>query len=544
VPKALKLRAVAATLAASLSCVLPGVSHAAWAASSLQVQLPAGVIEGTSLQAGDAELRVFKGIPYAAPPVGVLRWKEPQPLAQWSGVRQTTQFGPRCMQLHVSEKFRFRSEGMSEDCLSLNVWTPARAADEKLPVLVYFHGGALLAGDGSDPRYDGASLAARGIVTVTVNYRLGVFGFLALPALAEESPHRATGNYGLLDQTAALTWVRENIARFGGDPQQVTIAGDATGSMSVNAHMASPLSRGLFARAIGESGAAFGNEASWDRTTAEIYGFRFAWRTGAKTLDRLRELPAQTLLDTTDGNGKAIAFWPVVDGHFLRRRPEAVFTTGEQARVPLLLGSNSQEVSYKSLLKDAEPTPENWRAVIKKHFPSKLDEVLALYPGHDKDEVMRSASALGSDIVTNNQVWRWMESHRSAHVPTYFYRYTHPLPPKLGAPPNERPATGAVHAAQIEYALGNLDSEPLYAWSAEDRDVSRIFSGYVTQFVKTGNPNGPQLPDWRAAREEEGGVLRQMIGVSTHTEVAREAARQAFVQANSPTGSTAERLAQ
>jgi para-nitrobenzyl esterase len=528
--RALKWPAFAAMLATSLACLLPGASHAMQATSALQVQLTSGVIEGARMQAGDAELRVFKGIPYAAPPVGTLRWKEPQPVAQWSGVRQATQFGPRCMQLDFNQKMRFRSDSMSEDCLFLNVWTPARAHDEKLPVLVYFHGGGFHTGDGSEPRFDGANLAARGIVTVTVNYRLGVFGFLALRKLALESPYDATGNYGLLDQMAALAWVHQNIAQFGGDPKQVTIAGQASSATAVGAHMASPLSRGLFARAIAESGTAFGPRYQWEREIAEKYGSQFAQRIGETSLQNLRALPAQTLLDATGPIEKPIGiFWPVVDGRFLNKLPTAVFKAGEQARVPLLLGSNSQDGDYTMLLEGAEPTPEKWRALLQRLFQSKADEALALYPGHDQDEVVHSATTLVNDVGINNQIWRWMESHRAAYLPAYVYTYTHPLPPKRDAQPNEQTATGAVHGAQVEYALGNLDGELSYAWTAEDYEVSRIFSGYIAQFVKNGDPNGRGLPQWRPVRDEEGGVPRQMIGANTFTEIAREAQRQALV---------------
>jgi para-nitrobenzyl esterase len=412
------------------------------------------------------------------------------------------------------------------------VWTPARAQGEKLPVLVYFHGGAYATGDGSDPRWDGANLAARGIVTVTVNYRLGVFGFLALPELAQESPYGATGNYGLLDQTEALTWVRENIARFGGDPQQVTIAGDSAGSKMVAAHMASPLSRGLFARAIGKSGAALGSARGWNREVAEAHGQRFTTLIGETSLERLRARPAQRLLDTTaaNANDKARLFWPTVDGHFLSRQPEEVFRTGEQARVPLLLGADFDQSRYSKALGITEFTPEKWRTTLRAFFGGRADEARAFYPGHDKDEVARSASVLAADVLSHHEIWRWMEFHRAAHLPTYFYLYTQPIPPKLGAQPGEEPPTGGLHAAGIESALGNLDVEPLFAWTTEDRDVSRIFSGYITQFVKTGNPNGPQLPDWQAAREHHGGVLRQVVGPMMFTEVAREGARHAFLE--------------
>src|SRR5258708_4737217 len=210
-----------------------------------------GVLEGVVEASG---IRSFKGIPLAEPPVGTLRFREPQPVHNWKGVRKAAAFGPRAMQLPLFSDMNFRSNGMSEDCLYLNVWTPAKSAKEKLPVLVYFYGGGFVAGDGSEPRYDGESMAAKGIVTITVNYRLGVFGFMAHPELTRESPHHASGNYALLDQSAALKWVQQNIAAFGGDPKRVTIAGESAGSSSVSAQMASPLSKNLIDGAIGESG--------------------------------------------------------------------------------------------------------------------------------------------------------------------------------------------------------------------------------------------------------------------------------------------------
>src|SRR6476659_73676 len=216
-----------------------------------RVKTANGILEGTD----ESGIKIFKGIPFAAPPVGNLRWKETQPVQNWSGVRKADKFGPRAMQLPIFGDMNFRSNGMSEDCLYLNIWTPAKTGNEKLAVLVYFYGGGFIAGDGSEPRYDGESMARRGIVAVTVNYRLGVFGFLAHPELTKESPHHASGNYALLDQRAALQWVQKNIAAFGGDPKRVTIAGESAGSIAVSALMASPLSKGLMAGAIGESGA-------------------------------------------------------------------------------------------------------------------------------------------------------------------------------------------------------------------------------------------------------------------------------------------------
>ncbi|MEA3118371.1 MAG: para-nitrobenzyl esterase [Paraburkholderia sp.] len=358
-----------ATAAVSFSCLLPGTAGALPAPLAPKVQLSDGVIEGARLRNGQADLRVFRGIPYAAPPVGELRWREPQPVARWAGVRQAWKFGPRCMQLHVFRPV-FRSDEMSEDCLYLNVWTPARSPDAKLPVLVYLHGGGFVSGDGSEDRYDGASLAARGIITVTVNYRLGAFGFLAPPEAAGESPHGTAGNYGLLDQVAALRWVRDNIAQFGGDPAQVTIAGNSAGAISISAHMASPLSRGLFARAIGKSGGAFATLSPWQREQAERAAANFASRVEATSLQQLRALPAMTLLAASADTMRPAPslFWPHVDGYFLTDLPESVFNTGGQAQVPLLIGTNSQEDHFSTLLGGAAPTPENWHQTIKTTF--------------------------------------------------------------------------------------------------------------------------------------------------------------------------------
>ncbi|MEO8778005.1 MAG: carboxylesterase family protein, partial [Rhodanobacter sp.] len=291
-------RGVAAGLALMLLlCTVP-MAHALQLPASPRVQTVEGWVDGTHALTNGLGLDEFQGIPYAAPPLGALRWRPPQPVSAWNDVRQTKHFGPRCMQLPLFGDMVFRSHGMSEDCLYLNVWKPAHASG-KLPVLVYFFGGGFVAGDGSEKRYDGASLASQGIVTVTVNYRLGVFGFFALPALADESPQHAAGNYGLLDQVAALRWVRANIARFGGDPAQVTIAGESAGSIAVSALMTSPLAHGLFARAIGESGALIAPIAPVTLATMEKHGETFAHKVGTDSLAALRALPANTLLQAT-----------------------------------------------------------------------------------------------------------------------------------------------------------------------------------------------------------------------------------------------------
>lgn len=520
-----------------------------------QVQLADGIVQGMKMRGQHKDVRVFRGIPYAAPPVGEFRFREPQGVARWAGVRPAQQFGPRCMQPVRKGKSDFRSKEMSEDCLYLNVWTKAAGTDAKLPVLVYFHGGDFTAGDGSLPRYDGANLASRGIVMVTVNYRLGVFGFLAPPEAARESSHGTAGNYGLLDQVAALRWVRENIAKFGGDPSKVTIAGDAAGAVAVSAHMASPLSRDLFARAIGQSGAAFAPAGLWRREQAEHAATTFAARVGATSLQQLRSLPSQALLmAATPSKDKTelTTFWPSIDGHFLSDSPERVFTNGAQAQVPLMLGSNSQEQPYTAVLGDVAPTPENWRQTIERKFPAHAQELLAHYPGNSDDEVMKAGTALASDFFVGHSTWQWMNRHReTGHSPIFYYRYTQPLPPELKpsseSGPPAAPVLGAAHDAQIAYALGNLNNVRRYSWTAADYDVARMFSSYVEQFVKTGNPSGAQagadssaeetagqngkwLPRWPALRADNRGMLMQVIGENTQSVWDRSGPRQGLIE--------------
>src|SRR5690349_656100 len=307
------------------------------------VQTSNGTIEGAGPQSSG--VRIFKGVPFAQPPVDDLRWREPQPVKNWNGVRQAREFGPRCMQARLFDDMRFRSNGVSEDCLYLNVWTPAKSNRERLPVLVYFYGGGFVTGDSSEFRYDGESMATKGIVVVTVNYRLGVFGFMAHPELTKESAHNASGNYGLLDQNAALQWVQRNVANFGGDPKRVTIAGESAGSVSVSAQMISPLSKNLIAGAIGESGAITGTLSAVPRAKGEEQGSKFATDLGAKDIAGLRAIPSQQLLDEASKGGWAsIGRFPLtIDGYFLTEQPATIFATGKQARVPLLAGWNSEE---------------------------------------------------------------------------------------------------------------------------------------------------------------------------------------------------------
>ena len=317
-------------------------------AAADQVATDKGVVEGTA--SADSKARIFKGIPFAAPPVGALRWKAPQPVASWTGVRKAAEFGSRCMQGHIYNDMIFRDPGPSEDCLYLNVWTPAASAQEKLPVMVWIYGGGYSAGAASEPRQDGENLARKGVVVVSMNYRLGVFGFFVHPELAKESGHGSSGNYGLMDQVAALQWVQSNIAAFGGDPGNVTIFGESAGSFSVSAQMASPLAQGLFQRAIGESGAFF--SATLDLkplVKAEEDDAKFAEAVGAPTLEALRAKPADELLKVALRQGGGVRFAPDIDGWFFPETAYAIYAAGKQSHVPLLAGWNADEGSARAI---------------------------------------------------------------------------------------------------------------------------------------------------------------------------------------------------
>ncbi|WP_329740843.1 carboxylesterase/lipase family protein [Dyella sp. A6] len=527
------------TAFARISRVLLGVTLAMSAVSVMATGTPPEVHVDSGQLSGIRNARMgldeFKGIPYAAPPLGALRWKPPQPVAPWIGVRKADRFAPRCMQRPLFSDMVFRSNGMSEDCLYLNVWTPAHSEGKKLPVLVYFYGGGFLTGDGSESRYDGASLARRGIVTVTVNYRLDVFGFLALPALARESPYHATGNYGLLDQNAALHWVQRNIAAFGGDPSRVTIGGESAGSMSVSAQMASPLSKGLMHQAIGESGAVLGNLKPRPLALSEQQGEAFMRDVGAHSLADLRAMSADKLLKACGDKSAAAfgstidGFGPNIDGWFFPRSPEAIFKAGEQAHIPLLVGSNSQEGYYASLFGDKPPTPANYRAVLEKQFGSQANEALKLYPGQTEAQVKASGTALAGDQFIAFATWRWMHLQRqTGEAPVYYYYFDKGRPAKRDG--SAGPDPGAVHSGEIEYALGNLDGNHVYAWTPVDRRVSTTMEAYWANFIKTGNPNGKGLPHWPATAPKDGGLLRQVIGAHTHTIVDHKAARYEFLQ--------------
>ncbi|MDQ6762956.1 MAG: carboxylesterase family protein [Bacteroidota bacterium] len=481
---------------------------------SPRVKIANGVLEGLN----ESGIRVFKGIPFAQPPIGDLRWKEPQPVKNWEGVRKADKFGPRAMQRPIFSDMNFRSNGVSEDCLYLNVWTPAKSANNLLPVLVYFYGGGFIAGDGSEYRYDGESLARRGIVTVTVNYRLTVFGFLAHPELTRESPHHASGNYGLLDQNAALKWVQKNIAAFGGDPKKITIAGESAGSYSVSAQMASPLSKSIIAGAIGESGSLLGKQSTISLSEAEEVGSNFAKNAGAGSLAALRAMPAAQLLEATAQPGTR---FPVdVDGYFLPESPVQIYKDGAQAHVPLLVGWNSEESSYGAIIGKQESTMENYQNAVKKLYGENADEILKVYHAADDQSVQQVATALASDRFIAFSTWKWSDvQSQTGGKPVYRYMYARPRPVMRSDTGDIAGSAshGASHSAEIEYALGNLPTNRVYDWQPEDYKVSEILQAYFANFIKTGNPNGTGVPAWKPVKS--GGPAALMhIHVNTQFE--------------------------
>ena len=490
-------------LSAILLFAVLGLKLSGQQVTQVQQRYADGVVEG--VVSADGLVRTFKGIPYAAPPVGPLRWKPPQPVVPWTGVRQAVDFAPRAMQWRVYDDMVFHDAGPSEDCLYLNLWMPARPATAKLPVMVWIHGGGFVAGASSEPRQDGGNLCKNGVLVVSLNYRMGVFGFLALPELAEESEHHATGNYGLLDQVAALQWVQRNIAAFGGDPGNVTIFGESAGSMSVSALLASPLAQGLFHRAIGESGAFFGQTLSArPRAEAEDEGVKFARSAfGTTAVASLRARPAAEVLAAAQ-KLDAYEFRPDVDGWFLPAPCLAIYGAGRQSHVPLLAGWNRDEGSWQGFFEKDEPTLEHYVARLRAKFGARADELLKLYPAARMAEMKRSAADLSGDEFVGYGTWKWIEAHRqTSGAPVYRYHFEQTLPLPAGAPADAE--TSAPHSADIEYVFQVLSlSSRNLPWRAEDRAVSNLMAAYWTNFAKTGNPNGPGLPFWPACEAGAG----------------------------------------
>jgi para-nitrobenzyl esterase len=502
---------------------------------AVQTRIAPGVLEGSyDVQTG---VQRYLGIPFAQPPVGELRWKAPQPVVPWSNVRNATHFGASPVQAVPFPDIVFRSSGMSEDCLYLNVWTPAGRDAQGLPVLLYFYGGGFVAGDGSEARYDGASTAAKGIVVVTTNYRLNVFGSLAHPTLSAEATYHASGNYGFLDQNAALRWVHDNIAAFGGDPKRITIAGESAGSLSVSAHMASPLSRDLIAGAIGQSGAMINSSLSaLSLAAAEQQGTEFLQKAGNLSLTQLRAMSTREVFEIYQ-KSKLFGFPAVIDGHFLPRQVSEIYKAGEQARVPLLVGWNSAEIPGLAFMQAPTYSKEHYINRLKQTFPNDHEAALALYPAGTSEELERSATDLASDRFLSYSTWKWFDLHRRhSGQPTFRYLYAK-IPPQVTPTKQPRgtlamPAMkmiGAPHASEIPYSLGNLDLLAHIPWAEDDHIVSDVMHAAFANFIKTGNPNGKGVPDWPVARADDPAPPVMTIDVHSQAGPSTREARYQFL---------------
>jgi para-nitrobenzyl esterase len=449
------------------------------------VSVTGGAISGTDT----GEVRTFLGVPFAAPPVGDLRWRSPQAVVPWSGVKETRAFSPACRQTVA-----WISNPQSEDCLYLNIWAPEKA--EKLPVIVWIHGGGYFGGTGAQPLYDGTNLTKRGVIVVTINYRLGIFGFLATPELSAESPDKASGNQGILDQIAALQWVKANIAAFGGDPHRVTIMGESAGANSVAVLVASKAARGLFERAIAESGnysvpIDASEDGKFDRKTAEAEGAAFMQAQGAAHIADLRRMDADKLIRQP---------WTprvIVDGHVLREDMTTTYRHHRQNDVPILVGWNADEGRdlAPEILGTGDFTAANHKMLIGKllgHAPS--DALRAAYPGATDAEAHASIDRLTSDW------WGWRMQYwadlqvKAGGAKPYLYYFVH-SPAEPATPCGYGCQAG--HGAEIPFVFDQLDQDPR-TWSAEDRQLADRLATYWTNFAKTGDPNSEGLPVWPA----------------------------------------------
>ena len=448
-----------------------------------QVKITGGIIEGTTSSSG---IRVFKGIPFAAPPVGDLRWKAPQPVKPWNGVRPCVAFGPSPMQNEPvpfsmwSAEFLIPKAPISEDCLYLNVWTGTQSIKEKRPVIVWIYGGGFNSGGSGVPIYDGEAMAQKGVVFVSINYRVGIFGFYSHPELTKESGRNASGNYGLLDQIAALQWVKQNIAAFGGDPNNVTIAGQSAGSMSVNCLVASPLAKNLFVKAIAQSGASFTRKTN-TLAQAEQEGLKTAQKLHAPSLAALRNIPATTLQQKGQG------MRPIIDGYVLPNDIATIFSAGKENKVALLTGWNEDE----GLMSGPIRTAADFRQQAEQQYGAEAKTFLQYYPAANDTEAAASQLNLSRDLIFGTQNYTWANVQSVKGQPNvYVYRFTRKVPAT-----GEYIKYGAFHTGEVPYAYDNLQfvQRP---WEPVDHELAQIMSSYWVNFAAKGNPNGKNLPNW------------------------------------------------
>jgi para-nitrobenzyl esterase len=457
-------------------------------ASAAPVKVEGGLVEGVVQD----NLTVYKGIPFAAPPVGDLRWRGPQPGQKWQGVRKADQYAAGCMQSMGGPP----PSGLSEDCLYLNVWTPAKSPKDRVPVLVWIYGGGFNGGATSIPVHDGAKLAKRGVVLVSIGYRVGVFGFYAHPELSAESTQHVSGNYGLLDMMAGLQWIQRNIAAFGGDPKRVTIFGESAGGIAVSMLSASPLAKGLFHGAISQSGGSFGpashaptpGENMRVLADAEASGAEFAKAAGAASLKELRALPAERLLDT--GRRQRGMAWPIVDGWVIPGDQYKLYEAGRFNDTPILVGYNSDEgLSFTRVRAAAE-----YVAGVRERYGPFADRLLAAYPTAG-DSVPKTARDLARDSAFGWHTWVWarLQSSRGKGKAFLYYFDQHPE----HAADSPEADHGAPHGVDVPYVFENLETMGRPATDG-DRHISDAMAAYWTNFAKRGDPNGDSLPAWPA----------------------------------------------
>jgi para-nitrobenzyl esterase len=472
-----------------------------------KVRVESGLLSGKT--GADGTVKIFLGIPYAAPPVGDLRWRAPQPPLKWEGVRKADSFCSACMQIQAhsrppwTEEF-MSQDSLSEDCLFLNIWTPAKTTADKLPVLVYIYGGGFSEGSGSVKVYDGEQLAKKGIVAITINYRLGILGFLAHPELTAESPDSASGNYALLDQVAALKWIHNNITAFGGDPSRVTIAGQSAGAMSVNMLIASPLVKGLFQRAIAQSGSSLSRMTMQSLKDAEAAGVKFMESKGAGSIADLRAMSFEQLTSVPEGETPVRFFFSNVDGYFLKDSPMAVLKKGAQNDVPTITGMNADEGSSNPFY--GKMPAKDYKAQIERMYPDKAKELLALYPFKDDEEAGLVQKEAARDQA---RIGTWMFAKyraRTASTPIYIYYFDRAMPWP------EHPEFGAFHTGEVPYVFNNLKmlNRP---WEIADSLLAEQISSYWVNFIATGNPNGDGLPQWEPFDSTK--TVIQRLGIGT-----------------------------
>lgn len=471
---------------------------------SLQVTISGGAVSGLALE--DSAVRVFKGIPFAAPPVNDLRWRPPMEVEPWAGVYSATSFGPACMQSLREEGSFFGQivEEMDEDCLYLNVWSAAES-EQQLPVMVWIHGGGLSSGHGAEATYDGSALAERGVVLVTINYRLGPFGYLTHPLLAQESVHQASGNYGTLDQIAALQWVQDNISTFGGDPNRVTIFGESAGSWSVNHLMATPLAANLFHRAIGESGGGFGSFGkAFPKGHMEVSGLELGQTLiGAQAVTSAAQLRAVSAEDIMALPRGPLGTSPNIDGWVFPDSIYNIFANGQQNDVPLIVGSNADEWATLRIGTSSTLSAYNQSAI--NVYGALVDQYLSIYPA-DSDAAATAASIAA--LTDQNFGWEartWARMMDTVSSDAYYYFFSR-VPPSPDSTTN-----GSFHTAEIAYVFDNFGKSPFtYAnqhYDEVDRGLSDLMASYWVNFASTGNPNDNDLPKWPVFERESDRAL-------------------------------------